>query len=529
MPLTREGSQRSVNGQGDLSRAASLQSVHSSSQSSSYKTQHVKLPQQGQQAKHAQHAQQGHHQQLAQQGQLVQHAQQDQHARKPQHSMHSGFITSVTVSARQRSTSPQPGHSHSSIVSPCSATVHSPEATSRVSIHATLSPGKQSGKSPAKGNAQLRSQGGLVSREEHRLSEQLVRQLPSSQVQQQLPEELPQHLQQQVLHLQPRGGQPTQVLTHDTTETGQQAQCRAEQDHHQREPQSLPGSRTVSQQLQQPARHSSTTPGLSGAGPGGPQPAASHAAADVQPSAPAQGSALPQQAVSRTGSMERLQQLMLLTRAAQHQQHTSAATSTGTPSQETRPRPANVAAQLYPSCSGSTGSAGSTPSQPQTGSPQRATSPPVSVDSMQQPVSDTGSGDRSQPQPVSCTVSSGSVQQRLAVQQQRVSCTVSASSIRQPLAHAQAVAHLQQQSASSSGSAVSTQGPASFAGGIALLQEQSQLALGAQTSCSDLSREGLEEDNCRLRYALAAIEQQLGLMTRQQVSTSVALVAPEHH
>ena len=53
---------------------------------------------------------------------------------------------------------------------------------------------------------------------------------------------------------------------------------------------------------------------------------------------------------------------------------------------------------------------------------------------------------------------------------------------------------------------------------LALLQEQSQLALATQGSCSDLSREGLEEDNCRLRRALAAIEQQLGMIRNQQVT-----------
>ena len=59
---------------------------------------------------------------------------------------------------------------------------------------------------------------------------------------------------------------------------------------------------------------------------------------------------------------------------------------------------------------------------------------------------------------------------------------------------------------------------ASRAEGLALLQEQSQLALATQGSCSDLSREGLEEDNCRLRRALAAIEQQLGMLRNQQVT-----------
>lgn len=53
--------------------------------------------------------------------------------------------------------------------------------------------------------------------------------------------------------------------------------------------------------------------------------------------------------------------------------------------------------------------------------------------------------------------------------------------------------------------------------GLALLQEQSQLALATQGSCSELSREGLEEDNCRLRHALAAIEHQLGIIRNQQV------------
>lgn len=63
----------------------------------------------------------------------------------------------------------------------------------------------------------------------------------------------------------------------------------------------------------------------------------------------------------------------------------------------------------------------------------------------------------------------------------------------------------------------SAQHRTSPAEGLALLQEQSQLALAAQGSCSELSREGLEEDNCRLRQALAAIEQQLGMLQNQQV------------
>jgi len=58
----------------------------------------------------------------------------------------------------------------------------------------------------------------------------------------------------------------------------------------------------------------------------------------------------------------------------------------------------------------------------------------------------------------------------------------------------------------------------SHAMGIALLQQQSQGALGVQPSYDDLSREGLEEDNCRLRYALAAIELQLGVLRNQQVN-----------
>lgn len=62
-------------------------------------------------------------------------------------------------------------------------------------------------------------------------------------------------------------------------------------------------------------------------------------------------------------------------------------------------------------------------------------------------------------------------------------------------------------------------------GGLALLPERSQLALATQGSYSEMSRQGLEEDNCRLRRALAAIEQQLGMIRNQQVLQ----LAQTHH
>lgn len=74
---------------------------------------------------------------------------------------------------------------------------------------------------------------------------------------------------------------------------------------------------------------------------------------------------------------------------------------------------------------------------------------------------------------------------------------------------------------SSSNSAQQAEQAVFHARGIALLREQSQAALGVQPSYDDLSREGLEEDNCRLRYALAAIELQLGVLRNQQVGHGI--------
>ena len=279
------------------------------------------------------------------------------------------------------------------------------------------------------------------------------------------------------------------------------------------------------------------------------------------------------QPVSRTGSMDRLQKPMLLTQGAQQEQQHQVSGAGAFSSIRSMSRTASMAVQH--TSSSRSESAGGPPKgmSPQTqGSPQRGVSRTGSITSLPQPVlSIVNSGTpqqgvvlQQQETPYCGSVATSQqaechAEELLLSQQQSASHSAGTSSSQQlpvPAIGArastsqkcsvsstrgtqQAVSYAGgsqasqlQRSVSSPGSESSAQQPTSHtcwsssnstqqavshARGIALLQEQSQMALGVQPSYDDLSREGLEEDNCRLRYALAAIELQLGVLRNPQV------------
>lgn len=265
--LARQASQRSVNAQGEASSAVLLQSVQSSSQGSSQVAQHAQQPQHATQSQQRQleiQSQQlqraedeGHEMELwqtqnesnnhesqsqraqrdAQLDKQVQPAQQAQHA---QHSMQSGFTSSMTLSARvrQRSSSPQSGRS---ITSSCSAVLHSPDATSQVSFHASVSPGKRT-TPPADSCSQLSIKASVSAGQQQRLPEQLHK------------HSLPQQLPQQRLQLQSASGQQ-HLLTTDHKDPTPDSQGRPHQ-----ECVSLLGRSTGTGQVRTPSRTNSTTP-----------------------------------------------------------------------------------------------------------------------------------------------------------------------------------------------------------------------------------------------------------------------------
>ncbi len=672
--LARQAGQRSVNVQGEASSAALMQSAQSSSQGSSQVAQRAQQPQRAIQSQqrlletqsqqrqraedegremelwHTQKESDNHESQLQRaqrDSQLDKQAQSAQHA---QHSMQSGFTSSMTLSARvrQRSSSPQSGRS---ITSSCSAVLHSPEATTQVSFHASVSPTKRA-MPPVDSCSQLMIKASVSAGQQQRLPEQLHK------------HSLPQQLPQQRLQLQSASGQQ-HLLTTDPKDHTPDSLGQSQQDCVL-----LPGQSTGTAQVRSPSRTSSTTPlsaapqadaaaTAAAAATNAAATAAAAATATCQPyiqSPPAEGPVAAEQAsagaeasgiqkqsgsradsaeamsqgpstvdnrqqeavstkptqlsacdaaathtqtqmlsscggstgsgqpVSRTGSMDRLQKLMLLTKGAQQgQQQHQVSGPEAFSSTRSMSRTASMAVQHTSSRSDSAGGPQGK-SSPTQGSPQRGVSRTGSITS--QPQLAPSRAESASSQPVLGILDSGTPQEGAVLQQLKTLYCGSVATPQQAESHAEELLLSQQQSASHSvgtsnpqqqpvpatgartttsqkcsvsrtsgtqqavsyargsqasqlqrsvsspGSASSTQQPTSHtccsssnsaqqavshARGIALLREQSQMALGMQPSYDDLSREGLEEDNCRLRYALAAIELQLGVLRNQQV------------
>ena len=621
--LAREASQRSVNAQGNVSQAASLQSVQSSTCNSPQTAQHTEglrhvapsqhamLEVQSQRAQQAhdnrhdsQHAQQArdsslepqraqHAQQLPDRVESchVQHghskregqmAQMAQHAQQAQHTVQSGFTTSVTLSARmrQRSNSPQPGHS---ITSQCSATVHSSEATSQVSFHATVSPGRQAQHS-AHSIAQLLPEASLSHSQQQRLPAQLLKQLPEHQMPQLLTPGLADQqnqtseYQDQQGHISvcelPLASQDLNSLSRNAAQAPAVPQTAAAAaadgvDHQSRvcvlaerrvpaagEQTSAVADRAESDH--QPANSSPAMAVLQPAGRGGSQQQgaaslATHPSQQLSSGAVRTGAEqgrLPRarsvkaagQAVSRTGSLDRLQHLMLLTSHNQQQQqnlrlqqHQHQQDASGRSQASSADKGLSGAALLaaQPALS-RTGSPSKPPSDttPSQGSAQGTLSQPVSTGSGQQCVSDGAASAYSHRR----SVSPGNTQQRATQHQQSLARPGSIGSSQQSPPYVQSLPRSMSTGSTQQAGSSASQGSAKqaqhaqqaglYARTVALLQEQSQQALGVQPSYEELSREGLEEDNCRLRYALAAIEQQLGILTHQQVGSHFLGMAP---
>lgn len=660
--LARQASQRSANAQREASSAALVQSVQSSSQGSSQVAQQPQRAIYSQQkllkvkSKQPQRVEdEGHEMDLwdtqnesntleSQPQRAQQDAQLDKQAQHAQHSMHSGCTSSMTLSARvrQRSSSPQSGHS---ITSSCSAVLHSPEATTQVSFHASVSPGRLAMPS-VDSREQLLIKASVSAGQQQRLPEQLHN------------HSLPQQLPQQRLQLQSGSGPEHLLTTHHkghipdfqgqsqqecvflqgrTTGTGQvrglsrtnsitpssgvpQADAAATtaaaatatcQPHVQSRPvegpgaegpgaaeQASAGAEDSGSQHQPGSRSDSAEAGSQGPG------VVDNRQQEVVSTKPAQLSASdaaatcaqtqmlsscgdlkgPGQPVSRTGSMDQLQKLMLLTSGAQLEQHqvsgpgalsitrsvsrTASMAVQHTSSSDSAGGPQGKSSQTQGSPQKGVLRTGSITSQPQlplsraasasswpllgivdSGTPQQGvvlrqpeTSPRGGVATSQPAESHAEELLLSQQQSVSRSTGTSSSQQltvpatgaRTAMSQE---CSGSSTrGTQQAASYARgSQPHQLQHRLSSPGSQNSTQQPTlrtccsnsngaqqaqqavSHARGIALLQEQSQVALGVQPSYDDLSREGLEEDNCRLRCALAAIELQLGVLRNQQV------------
>ena len=629
--LAREASQRSVNAQGDVSQAASLQSAQSStceSPQTAQRTeqlqcmppsQHAMLDVQSQRAQQAhdnrhdsQHAQQPrdsrlepqraqHAQQLPdrveschvqhshskREGQVAQIGQQAQHA---QSTVQSGFTTSVTLSARMRqiSNSAQPGHS---VTSQCSATVHSSEATSQVSFHATLSPSRQAKRS-AHSVAQLFPEASSSHSQRQRLPAQLLKQLPEHQTPQLLapgltdqqdPTSQQRHQQGHisVCELSPASEDLNSLFKSDTTTqapavpqaAAAAAAAAADVEHQpraaeQRMPAAGEQTSAVANRAESKHQPANSTPAmavLQPTGRGGSQQQgatslATHSSQQLfsgavrtraeQGRLPRAGSGVVTgQAVSRTGSLDRLQHLMLLTshnqqqqqtwHLQQQQQHQHQQDASGSQKVNSADkglsRAAVLAAQPASSYTGSPGKpSGDTP--PPQGSAQGTLSQSVSTGSGQQCVSDGAASACSHRHPMSRSVSPGNTQQRATQHQQSLARPGSIGSSQQSPPYVQSLPRSMSTGSTQQAGSSASQGSAKqaqhaqqaglYARTVALLQEQSQQALGVQPSYEELSREGLEEDNCRLRYALAAIEQQLGILTHQQVGSHFLGMAP---
>lgn len=606
--------------------------------------------------------------QHAQHDSAPQHAERRQHAQRAEHSMHTGFTATVSMTARCRQQSPESWNSNSSVVSHCCATVHSPEVTSSLSIHASLSPRKVSKAVKHGRQGELASQSALVTDQRH-LQEQLPKQsslvpdqrecVPAKvQLQQQLPKQsslmpgqrecVPAQvqLQQQLLnqssitigqhkpapsqlHPQLQEQLPTQASPYATQSpqpvtshsvqlqvsrivsakslsrassivATQQAVSRSSttvRADAQSQLDSQRGGRKLSPpslSQQQAAASSCTSPvqpagqlqpvnSESSAGSTGQlstQPAAGKQPVEPKPSSPA--------VLRRVSSQTTLtSQVRAGQGRARHDGRGAGRAQPPGPQAEAIAVPCSDSASRATDGSHTEGSGATQPqltalprsdsassalrsvhhtdscqAQPQQqqqtdadpstgGSCRQPAAPPTASTQRPQLRNEVGSGSAHRPQ-LQNAMHNGSrsssmqlnLQSDLGVQQE-----VSVS----PLGSSNSTSRLFPQSSftapqdSQQPDRLSRQKLLLFscsaqqdivaqpecdqdhgvsraeglrAEGLALLQEQSQLALATHGSCSELSREGLEEDNCRLRHALAAIEQQLGMIRNQQVTES---------
>ena len=642
--LVTDHGQQSVKAQGDLSSSLSAESGHKSSQASSLLTKSKVMPRHSKQDAVAQHGHHGaevvrgqgiSHPQHAQRVPGPQHAEHRQRSQHAQHSMQAGFTATVSMTARCTQQSPESWNSNSSIVSHCSATVHSPEATSSLSIHASLSPRRQSKAVKHGRQEELAKQSATVTAQREcvpaQLPEQLLEQLPkqSSRVRGQH-ESGSAQIQLLPMHTSPYGAPfPTHIsarLQEDLPDTTAPPQAGASNHVQQPVPliasaKSLSRAASIVAAQQQAASRSSSTasPGLSrqasqygvpqgATGPGNAQLAASQgqmAQQAQQAASQGQMAALPRSdnassarcgapnertasqpkpvAVPRSHSVSSARHVVPNGDSCQAQSEQQTESEVCGPASRQRLLPKTQQSQLQNEVSTSSTqrpqlqkhvSTGCT-QQPQlqkhvsTVSTQRpelqeqmsigSTQRPqlqthVSTVSTQRPElqeqMSTGSTQRPQLQKnIRSDSASSSMQLGSQLDLQEVSQPDCSSSSRHTLSHS---SHSAQQEVSqpdcssssrhalfkpsysaqrdqdalqprySAQQSLQPQCSGSHgvlrAEGLALLQERSQLALATQGSYSELSRQGLEEDNCRLRQALAAIERQLGMIRNQQVT-----------
>lgn len=638
-------SQQPVEAQGMLSKDLPPESAFKSPQGSCLLTECKSLPQGAEQDLVSGHTPDGTEvvrrqrmlqSQHAQHECAPQHAERRQHAQRAGHSIHAGFTATVSMTARCRQQSSETWNSHSSVVSHCCATVHSPEVTGTLSIHATLSP-RNGSKAVKHGNGrqgELANQSALMT-DQHHMQEQLPKQsllmpgqrecVPAQvQLQQQLPnqsfitigqhETTPAQLHSQLQEQLPMQASPcaTHSPQHVASHGVQQQVSRTVSQKSLFRASSI----VAAQQAQQAVSRSSSTvradahsqldsqrkgPKLSRQTLSQKQAEAVSCTSPVQAaeqlepvcsesSAGSTGQLLSQISAGSRPVEPKLSLPTVLSRVSSQSPLTNPVSAgqgrawhDGRGAGRTQPPGPQAELSAVP-CNDSTSSArhgphiegsarhgahpesiarheahteGSSAAQLQLTALPRSDSASSTVHSMHHtdscqaqpqlqqltdPASTQGpqlqkgmsSGSRSSSmqvnsqsdlytqQEVSPPGSSNSIprlflQSSFTAQQpdrlSRQKLLLATCSAQQDVA-AQPECHQDHEVSRAEGLRAEGLG----AEGLALLQEQSQLALATQASYSELSREGLEEDNCRLRRALAAIEQQLGMIRNQQVT-----------
>ena len=540
VPLVKKSGQCCVEAAGKMNKAASLQSVQSSSQGSSHlahppyhrtQTQREVQTQSEQTQQKGKQAQQAQNEQLVPHGQQARYGDRAQHAQQAQHSMQKAcFTASITLSAGVRQQ--QAGNSPPSVVGRCSATINSPEATTCLSVQTTLSPAKQT-KSSARRDLQVSMQASLGSGQPGSMLTQTSKQ----QLPWQLPQQQQQQLPSQMLQLLPADAETCMLAPVNTQQPPATMQSQAAV---LQAPVSSPsqqtGSSSVTEKpLEAAATHTPTNtadslPGASAEQTRGPpqhtlSPSGSVNSQQLSLSCAEDVTRLQQRQrpVARTASASSTQQRVLPHQPEAHAvtAHSSDKPSSGQPQRAARSISAD---STYRSLAEQQEGLSSSKQQPllglasaSSGEERQATVLPAEgmIAIRQQSVPRTISTSSSQP--VSRTVSTDSTQHRLLGQHHAVSRTASLDSTQRPVLQMEGVRSVQAPTASPGVSTSSLQEPMLDTDQVVLLGDQSQVALGGQPSYGDLSREGLEEDNCRLRYALAAIEQQLGMIRSQQV------------
>ena len=536
VPLIKESGQCCVEAAGKVKKAASLQSVQSSSQGSSHlahppyhrtQTQREVQTQSEQTQQKGKQAQQAQNEQLVPHGQQARYGDRAQHAQQAQHSMQiAGFTASITLSAGVRQQ--QAGNSPPSVVGRCSATINSPEATTCLSVQTTLSPVKQT-KSSARRDLQVCTQASLGSDQQGSMLTQTSKQ--------QLPQQQQQQLPSQMLQLLPADAETCMLAPVNTQQPPATVQSQAAV---LQAPVSSPSQQTGSSSVtEKPLEAAATHTPTNTADPlpvasaeqtrGPPQhtlsPSGSINSQQLSLSCAEDVTRLQQRQrpVERTASASSTQQRVL---PHQREAHAVTAHSSDKPSSGQQQSAARSIStdSTYRSLAVHHKSLSSSKQQPllclasaSSGEERQATVLPAEgmVAIGQQTVPRTVSTSSSQP--VSRTVSTDSTQQRLFGQHHAVSRTASVDSTQRPVLHMEGVRLVQAPTASPGVSTSSLQEPMLDTDQVVVIRDQSQVALGGQPSYGDLSRGGLEEDNCRLRYALAAIEQQLGMIRSQQV------------